>query len=459
MPVPATTSPRQPDQQKKRREKKHGKMKVLISTMAFAGHVNPMQPLCRELVRRGHQVVWLTGDEFEAKATIAGASFRAASRDSVTYDITNAVPSYGADGAHAGEGASLASATAVLRRLLLDRVPAQVHDYQEALADFPADIVLVDLAAYGAHCLRELTGIPYATLGINPLVTPDPEIPPWGFGKQPPATFLGRWANKFVHAAAAVLLYPKLSKILNEKRAAVALPPLSSSTAFLDAARSDMLHIMPTTPAFEFPRRNLPPSVKFVGPLLPIWEDENGITPDWWGELVARPKSSVVHITQGTVTADTSKLIKPALLALSAHPELLIIVTNPGSPNDEITDMPPNARGASFVPHSRLLPHVGVMVTNAGYNGVLAALSYGVPLVCAGRTEDKADVSSRVAWCGAGIDLATDTPAVEAIEKAVLCILRESKFRDAAARVAKDFASHDGPREAAEQLEKVVKHL
>ncbi|KAK4168235.1 glycosyl transferase [Cladorrhinum sp. PSN259] len=424
-------------------------MKVLVSTMAFAGHINPMQPICRELIRRGHQVVWLTGCEFEAKVTLTGANFRASSRESATYNT--AAPPTDVD-----EGGSLASVVAVLRRLLLDRVPAQVHDYQEALADFPADILLVDLAAYGAHCLRDLTGIPFATLGINPLVTADAEIPPWGFGKQPPTTFLGRWVNKSLHAAAAVLLYPKLTRILNEKRTTLGLQPLPSNTAFLDAARSDILHIMPTTPSFEFPRRNLHPSVTFVGPLLPIWEDENWIAPDWWGELLARPKTSVVHITQGTVATDTTNLIKPALLALSAHPELLVIATSPDAQN-ELTDIPSNARVSSFVPHSRLLPHVGAMITNAGYNGVLAALSYGVPLVCAGRTEDKADVSSRVAWCGAGIDLATNTPAVEALENAALRILKERSFRDAAERVAKDFASHNGPREAAEQLERVAK--
>lgn len=60
------------------------------------------------------------------------------------------------------------------------------------------------------------------------------------------------------------------------------------------------------------------------------------------------------------------------------------------------------------------------MLTNAGYNGVLVALSYGVPWVCAGRTEDKAEVSSRVMWSGAGLDLGTDIPSVASIEAAVL---------------------------------------
>ena len=51
------------------------------------------------------------------------------------------------------------------------------------------------------------------------------------------------------------------------------------------------------------------------------------------------------------------------------------------------------------------------MVTNGGYGGVQIALSYGVPLVVAGTTEDKPEVAARVAWSGAGINLKTATPA------------------------------------------------
>ena len=34
-------------------------------------------------------------------------------------------------------------------------------------------------------------------------------------------------------------------------------------------------------------------------------------------------------------------------------------------------------------------------------------MSYGIPLVTAGMTEDKADVNARVAWSGVGLNLAT----------------------------------------------------
>ena len=50
------------------------------------------------------------------------------------------------------------------------------------------------------------------------------------------------------------------------------------------------------------------------------------------------------------------------------------------------------------------------MVTNGGYSGVQHALAYGVPLIVAGDTADKAEVAARVAYNRCGIDLHTARP-------------------------------------------------
>lgn len=268
-----------------------------------------------------------------------------------------------------------------------------------------------------------------------------------------------------------------MEAVLNEQRAKLGLGPLPSGLSTADAFRSDALHIIMTTRAFEFPRQNLPASIKFVGPLLPVFDEDSFQPPVWWDELTSHPREHVVHITQGTIATEAGNLIRPAIHALSSQPDLLVIVTgkdiedlfkrddpksgekiiDDGKGTGKVIPRPANVRVAAFVPHAKLLPHVGVMVTNAGYGGVLAALSCGVPLVCAGRTEDKADVSSRVAWSGAGVDLRTDTPSEKAIRDAVLKVMKEDRYRRAAGRIKDDFAEHNGPAEAANELERVVK--
>jgi UDP:flavonoid glycosyltransferase YjiC (YdhE family) len=70
-------------------------------------------------------------------------------------------------------------------------------------------------------------------------------------------------------------------------------------------------------------------------------------------------------------------------------------------------------------------------------------LSFGVPLVAAGLTEDKADVSVRVAWSGVGINLATETPTPAALRNAVRTVLNTQNYRLRAARMADEFAAID----------------
>ncbi|OAA56223.1 PdmS protein [Niveomyces insectorum RCEF 264] len=514
-------------------------MKVLVATYPYAGHFNPTQPVVVELVRRGHEVVWLTGPAYEARVRQTGARFVAMSADALIDDAN----------IHRMHGKiTLAKVADYLRRLFVDRIPAQIQDYRAVIDGtvqagmgaedgedklkpkhgFAADVLVVEFCTFAARCFHDLTGLPYATLGINPLVTLDPEIPPWGSGEQPPRTWVRRLRNRVRHQLGIVFFVSRLSAALNQQRRRLGLPPRSRWRSYADDVRSPDLHLQMTTPAFELPRKRLPPAVRFVGPLLPAWMDGEPSppvpvitddaaqkeadtttdttaaaaigtaatidaidatkvwpTPLWWDEMLAHPRERVVHLTQGTIAVNTDLLVKPTILALAHRDDLLVIVTGKNAdalfldaaapatsegavPADAATaragtpkiPRPANVRTAPFVPHLRLLPHVGVMVTNAGYNGVLAALSCGVPLVCAGRSEDKADVSSRVAWSGAGIDLGTSTPTVAAVREAVLHVTASGDphgYRRAAARIQADFAAHNGPVEAVDALEELVR--
>jgi UDP:flavonoid glycosyltransferase YjiC (YdhE family) len=412
----------------------------LISTMPASGHVNPALPLAAELVRRDHQVWWHTATAYADQVAAAGAHL-VPFVHTLDFEQLPVEPDPGDKGMAAGVTA--------LRKLFIDRMPGQYQDYQAITTQFPADVVLADLCCLGAGALHEAGGPVYATLGINPLVTPDPEIPRWGKGAPPATSPARRLGNRLDHLLGRVLFMRKPTALLNQARAGIGLPPLPPGSNLGDFLRSPLLHLMPTTEAFEYPRKHLPPQVHFVGPLLP--PAPNGyLLPRWWTDLQEHP---VVHVTQGTVTTDTTALTTPTIQAL-ADDDLFVVVTCPDP--EALGPLPCNVRAAGFIPHRLLLPRVAVMVTNAGYNGVLTALAHGVPLVCAGREMDRADVSARVAWAGAGIDLQTDTPTADQIGTAVRTILRQRSYRDNARRIQADFATHQPAKEAAALLERLA---
>jgi UDP:flavonoid glycosyltransferase YjiC (YdhE family) len=153
----------------------------------------------------------------------------------------------------------------------------------------------------------------------------------------------------------------------------------------------------------------------------------------------------VVLVTQGTVANhDFSLLIGPTLAALANEPDLLVVATAGGRPIDAIPGpIPSNARLASYLPFEWALQKADVFVTNGGYGSVNQAMSFGIPLVTAGRTEDKADVNARVAWSGVGIDLATNQPTPQALREAVRAVLDKPDYRARASSMADAFSRID----------------
>jgi hypothetical protein len=239
-----------------------------------------------------------------------------------------------------------------------------------------------------------------------------------------------------------------LNKVLNTLGVGPVSVPLFHSVVELADA-----YLQLSVPRFEFPRQ-IPHSVHFVGtpPIIP----GQASLPPWAADLDGSRK--VVLVTQGTVANHNfGLLIAPTLAALANEPDVLVVATTGGRPVEAIPGaLPSNARVASFLPFEWLLPRVDVLVTNGGYGSVNQAMSFGIPLVTAGMTEDKADVNARVAWSGVGLNLATNEPTQEGLRAAVRTVLDRPAYRMRASQMADEFARIDTRSEILSIIKQVV---
>ena len=207
-----------------------------------------------------------------------------------------------------------------------------------------------------------------------------------------------------------------------------------------------------TGDAFEFPRSDMPSKVQFVGPVLPN-QPAAFKEPTWWSELDG--SKPVILVTQGTLANfDLLELVQPTLTALADDNALVIAATGRADTGDLIA--PTNAKVEAFVPFVRLLSKVDVLITNGGYGAVQQALSFGVPLVVAGDTEEKAFTAARVAWTGTGINLETRRPSPEQIRTAVHTVLAGSQYREQAHRLRKNFSRYDALTEIARSVNTLI---
>jgi len=203
---------------------------------------------------------------------------------------------------------------------------------------------------------------------------------------------------------------------------------------------------------FEYPMYDRPANLRFVGPILSRHPTES-TAPAWLKNLKnSRP---VVFVTQGTLANfDFNQLINPALRGL-AQEDVQVIVTAGGNNRDTIV-APQNVIVEGYIPYESVLPKTSVFVTNGGYNGVQQALSYGVPIVAAGVSEDKGEVCARLSWSGAGIGLKTGTPTAEQIRDAVHQILHDPSYRERAKTLGASIAKTNALATIAEIVDTVT---
>lgn len=407
-------------------------MKIIITSVPLLGHLNAVLAVGRMLVDAGHEVVGLSATHFRHRIEAIGARFHPfpGEADVDASDMLTAYPEF----AELEPGPAMT--LFYFKRVFADPLGAQHRGLREVMADFAADLIVADNLFFGVlpFLLGERSARPAILLcGTTFLLWHRPDRGPCNMGLPPArdaaeeaayATVADEVERRFAHPFAA-----HIDRCL----ASAGAPPLSMD--ILDAVTClPDAHIQLTVPDFEYPRPDMPTTVRFVG-ALPITPNQAPL-PSWAGDLDGSRK--VVLVTQGTLSNhDFSQLVEPTLAALADRPDVLVVVTTGGRPVASLDgNLPSNARVALYLPFEWLLPKVDVLVTNGGYNTVNQALAHGIPIVAAGLTEDKADVSARVAWAGAGIDLRTNTARVEDVRVAVERLLTDPTFKAGAMALA-----------------------
>ena len=413
-------------------------MKILITSTPLMGHLNPLLAIGRILIAKGHEVVGLSGTALRERIEGIGAQFQPlpAGADFDLRDIVSVVPEL------KNIPPGLEWLRVAIERLFVDTVPVQHKRLQQVLRDFPADVVIGDDMFFGVLPMLlgpRLKRPPIVLCGISILHWRREDGAPHFLGL-PPATTQAQFEE---YAAISQehdrVVNQPLARRLNRSLKDLGVGPLSITLYDAVVELADA-YMQMTVPSFEFPR-DIPPSVHFIG-ALPIIPNQAPL-PVWANELDGSRK--VVLVTQGTLANHNfGLLIAPTLAALANEPDLLVVATAGGRPIDAIPGpIPSNARLASYLPFEWMLPKVDVFVTNGGYGSVNQAMSFGIPLVTAGLTEDKADVNARVAWSGVGIDLATNEPTPQPLRDAIRTVLDKPNYRSRASLMAEEFDGID----------------
>jgi MGT family glycosyltransferase len=146
-----------------------------------------------------------------------------------------------------------------------------------------------------------------------------------------------------------------------------------------------------------------------------------------------------VYVTLGTVTGGFDELrtvFRQVLDALDGLPVRALLTIGADLPMDILGTVPANVHVERFVPQDEVIPHATAVLCHGGSGTVLGALAAGVPLVIAPLFADQPYNAARITAVGAGIGLESLDAPSSAIRAALIRVIRETAFREAAQRFA-----------------------
>lgn len=420
--------------------------RFIFKTGSAPGHIIPTTIICQKIIQKGHEVVWITGQKNKKTIKKTGAIFHPLPSEfdlgkKKLYEFYPAL----------AQLKGIKQVKWYIKHMFLDEAPSIVKTIDSILKSFKADALVGDTVACGLFFKAELLQMPSAMISLLPLSLTSQDTAPFGLGLLPGSNIIASARNKILYYLINYVVFNDINKYANKKRAKVGLPAVRKP--FLrQLFETPSIVMQISTPAFEYPRRDMSQNIKFIGPVLNK-KDPNFSRPSWWDDL--KKDKKVILINQGTLATNLTDLIIPAIEGLKNENYIIIAV-----PVEEgnLTGLPRNVKTERFIPFANLLPHIDVMITNGGYGGTQLALAHGIPLLIAGQTEDKMEVAARVAWFGAGIRIRGKVLPAD-IKNKVMELLTNPIFKANADRIKADFMNYDAPKTASALLEEILAPL
>jgi MGT family glycosyltransferase len=413
-------------------------MRFILAAPSVDGHLNPILSIAELLMQRGHEVRVATGENRRERVEKRGLPFASFAQEAgnTVFDMAAVLPKL--TGLSGFERTMLQ-----VRELYFAPMDALYQGLLRIDAEFSADAIIASAMFSGTipYFLSSLKDRPsIIQCSFNPLMIARDDGAPYGPGLPPATTEQQHAEYKEKRKQIDAVLFDPVQECVDAGLETLGLGPLPMR-GIEALVRLPDVFLEFTIPGFEYPRRELPASVSFVGPLPP---PRSHVTdPSWLRELDGSKKN--VLVTQGTLANyDLSELIEPALEGLAGEEDILVLATTGGNPAENLSrPVPRNARVATYLPFDRILPKIDLLLTNGGYGTVNMALAMGIPCVVAGISEEKAETAARVAWSGAGINLRTSTPTADTLRSAVREVLTDRKYAQNAMRLANEYAEYD----------------
>lgn len=318
-------------------------MKILMVNVPYSGHVNPTLPLTKELIKRGHQVVYVNAEEFRDKIERTGADFVAYHNFPVDIDEQK------------------------------KKCTCFQAAYDTAMAlNETFDLLMYEMFFYPGIEIARKKGIPCVRQFSQPA---------WSEATLKEASIIFRLSAKLIDMQ---VMGKKKSKYMGLEHKS-----LEEAVVY---DKPD-LNIVYVPEKFQNRRGSFDSTYVFMTPKQEVISGNSNIPFD----KIANP---ILYISLGSIISNRG-FCKECIRAFRGKEFSVILNTGKINP-DSLGKIPPNIYAYSFVPQIEVLEHADVFLTHCGMNSVNEAIYAGVGMVAMPFLNDQLNNAKQIVNLGLG---------------------------------------------------------
>jgi MGT family glycosyltransferase len=402
-----------------------------VLSFGGTGHVNPLISLSRQLMARGHSVVFFHSQELADLIRSHGLEFistgSASSHSQTEKKIYTRKP----------EGISGL-------RYRLHRVASDMEMFLReaptAIRAANVDALILDEIALAGPTVAQMLDLPYFVIS-----TSVPHNFGWSAPRRimPPRTWLNRLQQRLLEISIVRMKGPIRRRLDRFRREAGLRPTRTIKQVFPELA-----HLTALPQCMDFPRSGLPSNFYYTGPFVDETAREHVDFP--WDCLDGRP---LVYASLGTTLKGDTKtfeLIAEACAGLTV--QLVISLGGRRAPEmfRHLVGTPLVVRNA---PQLELLKQASIVITHAGPNTAFEALLHGKPMIAIPKNFDQPAIAHRLEWLGVAQVISLKHLSARRIRAALLKVLRDESYQRSAETLHQKIVAVRGLERAASIIE------
>ena len=172
-------------------------------------------------------------------------------------------------------------------------------------------------------------------------------------------------------------------------------------------------------------------------------------------EVADRPEgSALIYLSLGSLGGADVDLMKRLVDVLGRTPHKFIVSKGPQAAEYELAD---NMVGAEFVPQTRIIPEVDLVITHGGNNTTTESLHFGKPMIVLPLFWDQYDNAQRIDELGFGKRLATYAFTDQEMFDALEALLADTELRSRMTEMGKAIQARNGLTVGADVIERVAR--